>query len=740
MACGKVNSGKATQRSTGKTPVGVAAPLSPVMKHKTHVKITGYAVITLFPFVAVALLEGILRLSGYGFCPDVVVQCEINNEKVFHCNGKFGWRFFSPRIARAFPPFTFPVKKGVSTCRIFVVGSSAAMGDPEPAFSFWRMIYVQLSARYPNVKFEVIPVAMAAINSPVCREIVRECARYEPDLFVIYMGNNEAVGPYGPGTVFTPVFGIRSLVRLSIALRSMRIGQLGAAILSSSGRSFHGKTWEGLEMFLDNPVRAGDPRLSAVYRNFGNNLKAMRHDALRGGAAVMLCTVGSNLKDNSPFGSLHRPGMSREELGRWNDSYKKGRVCEDSGQTDSALAWYRLALALDSSYAELQFCVGHCFLQKGDSSQAARRYGFARDLDVFRFRADDSINAIIRSVAAMPCGKGRVMFCDAKTLFDSASPGRIAGQEMFLEHAHMTFEGNHVLAGAVCTQMQAVLPEWIRNSAIQRGTLLTEQECRTRMAYSEWERYEILKRLLDTRISRLPYTRQLGNETRRRALASEVQALAAQLTPDALQGIDSSLQETVAMHPDDPWLHWRYARFLSIGLNDQNRAGEHYRIVLEHFPRYADVYAALAETYGMRNDMDGTIMYARKALHYAPYNVYARYNLGFALMCQKKNDKAVRQLQIAIECEPFFESAYINLGLCFAFQGKLDDAAVAYRNGLRYKPESEDLRLGLAGVLLLQKHMDDARREIDTALRYNPQSVRARNLLQSVSGTPRTIE
>lgn len=710
------------------------------LKNKTLFKITGLAIIILFPVAVLALVEGILRFSGYGYCPDAVVRCEINGEKAFHSNGKFGWRFFPPRIAREFPPFTIPQKKGDSTCRIFVVGSSAAMGDPEPAFSFWRMLYVLLSARYPNAKFEVIPVAMAAVNSHVCREIVRECARYEPDLFVIYMGNNEVVGPYGPGTVFTPVIGNLSLIRLAIALRSTRVGQLLTAILSSYNSSSHGKTWEGLEMFLDNPVCAGDPRLSAVYRNFRDNLEAMRRDAMRSGAAVMLCTVGSNLKDNPPFGSLHRPGMTREELGQWDEYYAQGRAYEDGGRTDSALAWYRSALALDSSYAELQFCLGHCFLQKGDSVEAARRYARARDLDVLRFRADDSINAIIRSVAAIPGERRRVAFCDAKASFDRASPGRIAGQEMFFEHVHMTFDGNHVLAGAVCAQMHAILPERIRDGALRGETQLTEQECRTRMVYSDWERHEILKRLLDTRVSRLPYTRQLGNDARRKALASEAQALVAQLTPDKLQGIASSLQEAVAAHPDDPWLHWRYARFLSLGLNDQSSAEKHYKIVLDYFPCYADAYAALAETSGMQDNIPGTIVYARKALSFAPYNVYALYNLGFALMCQKKNDEAVQQLRIAIECEPYFESAHINLGLCFVLQGKLDDAAAAYRNGLRYKPESEDLRLGLAGVLLLQKHMDDARQEIDTVLRNNPHSTRARNLLQSISGTPHNVE
>lgn len=99
------------------------------------------------------------------------------------------------------------------------------MGDPDPGFSFWRVLDKLLCARYPGIKFEVIPVAMVAINSHVCRAIVHECARYDPDLFIMYMGNNEVVGPYGPGTVFSPILGNLPLIRLAIALRSTRIGQ-----------------------------------------------------------------------------------------------------------------------------------------------------------------------------------------------------------------------------------------------------------------------------------------------------------------------------------------------------------------------------------------------------------------------------------------------------------------------------------------------------------------------------------
>ena len=61
---------------------------------------------------------------------------------------------------------------------------------------------VLLRERYPGVNFEVVNVAITAINSHVIVPIARECARYQGDLWIIYMGNNEMIGPFGAATVF----------------------------------------------------------------------------------------------------------------------------------------------------------------------------------------------------------------------------------------------------------------------------------------------------------------------------------------------------------------------------------------------------------------------------------------------------------------------------------------------------------------------------------------------------------
>ena len=55
--------------------------------------------------------------------------------------------------------------KPAGTIRVFVLGDSAAQGFPNPSFGFGRILEVMLRQRYPDVKFEVINVAMSAISS-----------------------------------------------------------------------------------------------------------------------------------------------------------------------------------------------------------------------------------------------------------------------------------------------------------------------------------------------------------------------------------------------------------------------------------------------------------------------------------------------------------------------------------------------------------------------------------------------
>jgi hypothetical protein len=92
-----------------------------------------------------------------------------------------------------------------------------------------------LSDMYPDTKFEVINTALVAINSHVILEIAKDCAKYKPDLFIVYMGNNEVIGPFGPGTVFSSFSPSLSLIRASIKFKATKTGQLLDLIANSIG-------------------------------------------------------------------------------------------------------------------------------------------------------------------------------------------------------------------------------------------------------------------------------------------------------------------------------------------------------------------------------------------------------------------------------------------------------------------------------------------------------------------------
>ncbi|MGD8786668.1 MAG: hypothetical protein PVJ60_04525, partial [Phycisphaerales bacterium] len=295
----------------------------------SHKPVTGWrlwlfriAALIVIPALLFLLLELGLRAGGYGFPADAIIEYKADGGVSCCDNVKFCWRFFPKEIAREFNPFSFSADKSKDTYRIFVLGASAAQGEPDGAFGFGRVLQVMLQDKYPGVNFEVIIAATAAINSHVVVEIAKDCAKYEPDLFVVYLGNNEVTGPYGAGTVFAPLLPSMSVIRTGIAVRGTRLGQLLTGLAEWAGAQ-KGKptTWRGLEMFLEKQIRADDKNLEVVYQHFRSNLEDIAKIGHNAGAKVVISTVGSNLKDNPPFASLHRTDLTKEEKAEWDNLY-----------------------------------------------------------------------------------------------------------------------------------------------------------------------------------------------------------------------------------------------------------------------------------------------------------------------------------------------------------------------------------------------------------------------------------
>src|SRR5450755_2813354 len=207
------------------------------------------------PLILFGVLELVLRLSGFGYSAAFLLKSVNQGEKTFVQNNQFGWRFFGPHASRQPCPISIPREKPAGTIRIFVFGESAAYGDPQPRFGLPRMLEAMLELRHPGKKFEVVNAAMTGINSHVILPLARDCAQARADVWVIYMGNNEVVGPFGAGTVFGSQTLPLPLIRAGLALKATRTGQLFDALRGAAQKTAASSgEWEGMRAFVKYKV------------------------------------------------------------------------------------------------------------------------------------------------------------------------------------------------------------------------------------------------------------------------------------------------------------------------------------------------------------------------------------------------------------------------------------------------------------------------------------------------------
>jgi len=686
--------------------------------------------VTVIPALLLLLLEISLRIIGYGFPTTITIKDKINAVPSYCNNFKFAWRFFNPNIARTTEPFVFPANKSEDTYRIFVMGASAAAGTPDGAFCFGRMLQVMLRRQYPKANFEVITAAMPAINSHVVLEIADDCARYQSDLFIIYLGNNEVVGPYGAGTVFSTMSSSLSAIRLGIAIKAAKLGQLVTNLVESAGAGDAPKVWRGLEMFLDKQVRAGDTSLGIVYKHFQKNLQDIRRIACKKGINIIFCTVPCNLKDSPPFASLYRPDLTDAKKKSWDEIYQQGVTHETEGNYAGAVELYLKAAGIDDSYADLQFRLGRCYWETGEYEKARAGYIRARELDTLRFRADSRINEIVRDTAGNRTAEG-VYLVDAVNVFEENSPYQTPGEELFYEHVHMNFKGNYILAGAIFEQVQKILPGRIKSYRADDIPFPTEAECARDLAYTDWDRCSIAEKVLNDYIKQAPFTNQLYHNQRVRRLEQEIDAYKATISPEVINEVETRYRSAIEQTPSDWWLHWKFGQLLE-DLGKDNAAAAQYHTVLNFLPHHYEALAVLGLLCGKGGDIDSALRYNLESVRIYPTFAESHFNLGFAYHLRKNYDKAAEHYSMVVRLVPNRAEAHNNLGLALFQHGKVDKAIQAYRNGLKFVPDCSDLHYNLGIVLHEKGQRDQAIKELEAALQIDPNSAKVRKILSAI--------
>ncbi len=628
-----------------------------------------------------------LRIGGLGYSTRFFLKKESAGRPYLVTNKAFYQQFFTLPIDDMWEASEWeaPAHKAPGTYRVVILGSSAARGWPEAAFSFWRMIDVLLRTRYPGVHFEVYCAAHPGVNSHVMRVAARACARLEPDLYVVYMGNNEVNGPFGASDPrLEKIFRSTAAIQAKIAATDLRMLQL----LTGHRQELWRASLEAIENYF--PLE--DPRLELVYRHFQENLEAICDSARDAGAPVLLCSVGANLRDWFPQKSLHKPGLSPGDLAAWETQFSAGKSAEEGARYAEAAAAYQRALMLDGAYAEAHFRLGSCYWALGDYEKARTAFEAACDHDAFRSRAYSRIDEVIRDVAQSASGRG-VYFTDARRALMEESPNGVAGRDFFCDACHLTFEGNYVLARAVFEQISAVLPTWVRERQAA-PEVLSLDACKERLGFSPPAEANVLRNILFQSASwhwhAVP------------GLSERLAELEKEAGPEPLRTEADAYARALGFFGTDRVLLQRYTEDL-LKLGDAPRALETAEQLVKLHPCRRDTHRLLGMALARSGRFDDAVCAFRDAVGLYPDDAESCFEMASALEQQGKAAEALGMYRRTLSMDANHERAKCGEAAVLEKQGRTAEALRAYREAILIHP---NYYRGFEGydALLLQQH------------------------------------
>ena len=393
------------------------------------------AIAILLPLVALFLLEGVLRLVGYG-----------QEYPLFVASDQPGYVVMNPRVSEKY--FTnsrdatigfqepFSLEKAPNTFRIFVLGASTAVGYPYlHNGSFHRWLQYRLNRTFPDKRIEVINLALTAVNSYTVWDFSRQLPDYQPDAVLIYAGHNEYYGAMGVGST-SAIGSTPTLVRLVLYLREYRTVQWLTSVISTF-RPSPSESDLSENLMKRMAAQQAISYQSDLYHQGIQQYETNMSDALsfldKHRIPTFIGTLVSNEKDLCPFIS-------------------------DTTQAEVSAAHY--------------YQVGQQRYAQGNFAAAKQAFVQAKELDMLRFRAPEAMNNIIVKLAKRFPG---VHLVDAEAHFESVSPHRVVGQEMLLEHVHPNLRGYAQLADAFYQQLEKekmIEADW--NEAMDARTLQRE--------------------------------------------------------------------------------------------------------------------------------------------------------------------------------------------------------------------------------------------------------------------------
>ncbi len=331
--------------------------------------------------------------------------------------------------------------KPAGVFRIMCLGESAVEGSIyNPLSTFPNHLRLMLQSGIKSGQVEVINCGMSGITSTDVRDIFMASFRFQPDLMVVYCGNNELMHYKPINRVETPrLFPIMHFLALHTRLLPIVIAEVYSIKLRQWGKKV-------LKDVPDLDIRFTifpPPRREAIKRNFATNLEAVILAARRRHVPLILSTVAGNLRDWPPQRSRYpasMPASVRLELERQcreaEDMLAQGQAAKARGLLDDILT-------RAPDHARAHYWRGRRELADNRLEAAHKDFIAAQDTDdsgISRPQTcdNDEIAALAR--------KYGVPLIDMARIFDESSPYGLTGFEFIDDGCHPTIDGQVLLA------------------------------------------------------------------------------------------------------------------------------------------------------------------------------------------------------------------------------------------------------------------------------------------------------
>ncbi len=630
----------------------------------------------------------------------------------------------------------FEKEKPTNTFRIFCFGGSTTYGRPfraETAFPRWLEINLNLIDTSHN--YQVINAGGISYASYRIVHLVEEATKYEPDLFILYMGHNEFLEARTYENILTQNPTVKSIrvlldkLDLYVVLRNL-LSQ-AKQIVSSSKKSTTVLENEvatildasaGLERYTRENLQ-----IENTIQHYRYNLKRIIDIAHQKRIKFVLTTLTSNLKDFSPFKSQHREGLAAGDLASWNNHYQKGQIFQKKKQYKQALIEFEQCMSIDNQYAKLVYNIAQCLYHIEQYDLAKKYYHQAKELDICPLRAQEEINSSIRLLSR----HFNVPLVDIEAEFEKLSSHGIPDGTYLIDHVHPTIAGNQIIAAKIAEVLQTEKIVQSVREIDQQSLAAAHKKVLDSLpddyfvkgmlnlakvlgwAGKEEEKSAILFKHSKNLVDHYEYHYMLGNSLLREGELDEA---------------ITHFKKSINLNPgfSESYTNLGFALERSGSPAD---ALNNYKKSLSLDPEDYVAQTNIGRIYYIKGEYTKAITEYKKAIEMKSDYPHAHEGLGVTYYRQGNTGRALEELNLATELNPNYAEAYYNIGMIYLDQRKIDNAITNFKKAISSDPYYADAHSSLGVCYYHKKMLSKAIKQLKIAIDIDPKLAKVHNNL-----------